>query len=122
METSLSSYVTQIGRGNPEVVAALVVDGDGRVRASEAVAQEVVRAAVAIVVPLRDLLDRAAAELGCGALQSTLVEGRDATFAIADVDGHRTAVVVGSSGAAPGALRADSLWLAEEIRRVEGVV
>ena len=103
------------------MTAAFVVDAEGRVNASETATPEVVRAAVAMVVPLRDFLDRAAAELGCGILRATVVEGSEASFAIADVDGNQTAVVIGASGAAPGALRADSLWLADELRRVLGV-
>jgi predicted regulator of Ras-like GTPase activity (Roadblock/LC7/MglB family) len=94
----------------------LVVDGDGHVEASESTAPELVTSAVAVTVPLRDLLDRAATELGCGELSATLVEGRDASLAIADVDGFRSVVVIGASGAAPGALRADSLWAAECLR------
>jgi len=97
------------------VVAALVVDGSGTVAANVGASPELVRAAVAMVVPLRDLLDRAAAELGCGTLKSTLVEGSDASFALADVDGETVAIVVGQSDASPGALRADSLWLATQL-------
>ncbi|WP_437758614.1 hypothetical protein [Sorangium sp. So ce1389] len=117
----MTMLVSTLARGNPEVTAAMVVDGQGRVQASETLAPEVVRAAVAMVVPLREFLDRAAAELGCGALRGTLVEGTEATFALADVDGDRTAVVVGASGASPGALRADSIWLADELRQRGGV-
>lgn len=120
MESGLTGLVTLLGRGNPEVTAAMVVDAAGRVQASEAVAPEVARAAVAMVVPLRDFLDRAAADLGCGVLRGTVVEGSEATFALADVDGDRTAIVIGASGAAIGAIRADALWLADELRRGAG--
>jgi predicted regulator of Ras-like GTPase activity (Roadblock/LC7/MglB family) len=120
MESNLTTLVSRIGRGNPEVTGALVVDGGGRVLASEGAAPEVVRAAVALMVPLRDFLDRTAAELGCGELRGALIEGASASLALADVDGDRTAVVIGASGAAPGALRADSLWLADELRRAGG--
>lgn len=104
-------------RGNPDIVGVLVVDGDGKVHASDFTASDLVAAAVAVAVPLRELLDRAAVELGCGELATTLVEGRDATLAVADVDGDRTLVIVGASGAAPGALRADALWAAESLRK-----
>ena len=114
----LVTQLTQtLALGNPDVVGVLVVDADGKVRASDATSSELVRAAVAMVVPLRDLLDRAAAELGCGEVVATLIEGREASLAIADIDGFRTVVVVGASGAAPGALRADAVWLAEQARK-----
>jgi predicted regulator of Ras-like GTPase activity (Roadblock/LC7/MglB family) len=105
-----------VARGNPDVLGVLVVDGDGKVHASESTSPDVVRAAVAMAIPLRDLLDRTAAELGCGELSATIVEGREASFAIADVDGFRSVVVIGATGAAPGALRADSLWIAARLR------
>jgi predicted regulator of Ras-like GTPase activity (Roadblock/LC7/MglB family) len=112
-----SSRLTQtVARGNPDVLGVLIVDGDGKVHATESTSPEIVRAAVAIAVPLRDLLDRSSAELGCGELSSTVVEGREASFAIADVDGFRSVVVIGATGAAPGSLRADSLWLAARLR------
>ncbi len=117
MESALASLVERLGRGNPEVTALMVIDAGGRVHASDGVAPEVLRAAVAMMVPLREFLDRAAADLGCGLLRGTVVEGSDATFALADVDGDRTAVVVGASGAAIGSIRADALWLAAELRR-----
>jgi predicted regulator of Ras-like GTPase activity (Roadblock/LC7/MglB family) len=105
-----------VARGNPDVLGVLVVDGDGKVHASESTSPDVVRAAVAMAIPLRDLLDRTAAELGCGELSATIVEGREASFAIADVDGFRSVVVIGATGAAPGSLRADSLWIAARLR------
>lgn len=120
MDTTLGALVARIGRGNPEVAAAMIVDSNGRVSASEALAPEIERAAVALIVPLRDFLDRAAAELGCGALHGAVIEGGDASIALADVDGVRTACVIGASGAAAGALRADALWLADELRRAGG--
>ena len=109
-----------VARGNPDVIGVLVVDGDGKVHATDSTSPDVVRAAVAMAVPLRDLLDRTTAELGCGELNATVVEGREASFAIADVDGFRSVVVIGSSGAAPGSLRADCLWIASRLREVEG--
>lgn len=116
MKNTFSLWSAAVARGNPEVMAALVVDGSGNVQASESASPELERTAVALLVPLRDLVDRAAADLGCGPLRACLTEGESASFAFADVDGYRTAVVVGRSGAAPGALRADSLWLAEKLR------
>ena len=104
-------------RGNPDVLGVLVVDADGRVHASDAAPEDVVQAAIALTVPLRELLDRTSAELGCGELRTTLIEGRTASIALADVDGFRTVVVIGATGAAGGALRADSLWIADRIRK-----
>ncbi len=115
--SSVSSLAQTLARGNPDIVGLLVVDADGRVHASESTSEDLVQAAVAITVPLRELLDRAAAELGCGELTATLVEGRDASLAIADIDGFRTVVVIGATGSAAGGLRADSLWVAERLRK-----
>lgn len=114
---TVTSLAQTVSRGNPDVLGVLVVDGDGQVHASESASPEVVRAAVAVAVPLRELLDRAATELGCGELSATVVEGREASIAIADVDGFRSVLVIGANGAAPGALRADSLWIAESLRK-----
>ena len=105
-----------ITHGNPDVIGLLVVDADGKVHASDSASPEVMRAAVAMTVPLCDLIDRTTAELGCGEHSATVVEGREASFAIADVDGFRCVLLIGASGAAPGALRADSLWLAARLR------
>ena len=114
--TDSSRFAQTVARGNPDVLGVLVVDGDGKVHATDSTSPDVVRAAVAMAIPLRDLLDRTAAELGCGELSSTVVEGRDASFAIADVDGFRSVIVIGATGAAPGSLRADSLWMAARLR------
>jgi predicted regulator of Ras-like GTPase activity (Roadblock/LC7/MglB family) len=114
--TDYVSLAQTLTRGNPDVLGLLVVDGDGRVHASESTSEDVVRAAAAVAVPLRELLDRAANELGCGEMSATVVEGRDASLAIADIDGFRSVVVIGAAGAAPGGLRADSLWIAERLR------
>lgn len=111
----ISQLTNTLTRGNPDVVGAIVVDADGKVRAED-VSPELLQAAVAIAVPLRELLDRASAELGCGEMVTTIVEGRAASLAIADVDGFRTVVVIGVSGAAVGALRADAKWLAQSLR------
>jgi predicted regulator of Ras-like GTPase activity (Roadblock/LC7/MglB family) len=110
-----------VTRDNAEVVAALVVDGEGRVEASEGTSAELVQAATAFALPLRELLERSSAELGCGLLRGTLVEGDAASFALADVDGGRTAILIGTSGAAPGPLRSDCLWLAEQLRQTGGL-
>lgn len=112
----IEALIQSLARSNPDLVAAMVIDPSGRVRASEAVAPEVARAAVALAVPARDLLDRVCAELGCGALRSVLIEGDLATLAFADVDGATTAVLVGATGAAAGALRADALAFVTGIR------
>ena len=114
---TVSSLAQTLSRGNPDILGVLVVDADGHVHASETTSPELVRSAVALTVPLRELLDRTASELGCGEMSATVLEGRDASLAIADVDGFRSVVVIGASGAAPGALRADSLWIAESLRR-----
>jgi predicted regulator of Ras-like GTPase activity (Roadblock/LC7/MglB family) len=114
--TNTNRLASMVARGNPDILAVLVIDGDGKVHATESASPQVVAAAVAMAIPLRDLLDRATAELGCGELSSTIVEGRDASFAIADVDGFRSVIVVGAGGASPGALRADTLWVAARVR------
>jgi predicted regulator of Ras-like GTPase activity (Roadblock/LC7/MglB family) len=102
----------ELRRNNAEVIGAFVIDGDGRVLAADAVTPDVSAAAVALVVPARELLDRVAAELGCGAVRTFFLEGDRASIAFADVDGSSTAVVLGQTSAAPGALRADALELA----------
>ena len=107
-------------RNNPDVLGALVVDARGTVRAADAVSAEVVAAAVALVVPARELLDRLAAELGCGAVRSVFVEGDRASLAFADVDGSSTSIVIGQTGAAPGALRADAVALSATWARAAG--
>jgi predicted regulator of Ras-like GTPase activity (Roadblock/LC7/MglB family) len=116
---SVSSLAETLARGNPDILGVLIVDGDGRVHASETTSPEVVSCAVAVAVPLRELLDRASSELGCGEMSATILEGRDASLAIADIDGFRSVIVIGANGAAPGALRADSLWVAEQVRKEE---
>jgi predicted regulator of Ras-like GTPase activity (Roadblock/LC7/MglB family) len=108
-DPKLEDLLQSLTQNNPDLVAVMVVDPSGRVNASQAVAPEVGRAAVALAVPARDLLDRVSAELGCGTLRSVLLEGDLATLAFADIDGASTAVLVGATGAAPGALRADAL-------------
>ena len=116
MTTSTNDDFRRIVQGNPDVACALLVDGDGGVHASEGASPDVVQAATAFLVPLRELLERATTELGGGLLRGTLVEGEAGLFALADVDGFRTVVVVGGREAAGGSLRADALWLAERAR------
>jgi predicted regulator of Ras-like GTPase activity (Roadblock/LC7/MglB family) len=113
---SIDELVLQITQGNAEVLGALVVDSNGTVLASNGVGVQMTTAAVAMVVPMRDFLERAVAELGCGALTASLIEGSSASLAVADVDGERTAIVVAKAGCSPGSLRADSLWLATAVR------
>jgi predicted regulator of Ras-like GTPase activity (Roadblock/LC7/MglB family) len=115
----LDAYLDQLSRANPDVNALLVIDGSGLVHSNQAASGELARVAVAMAMPLRELLERTAAELGCGELRTTLVEGESASFALADVDGARSVVVIGAAGASPGALRADSVWLADRIRSSE---
>jgi predicted regulator of Ras-like GTPase activity (Roadblock/LC7/MglB family) len=119
-EQRLDTYLEALNRGNPDVTALLVIDGAGRVQASRSASSELTRVAVAMAAPLRELLDRTSAELGCGELRATLVEGTNASFALADVDGDRSVMVVGATRAIPGALRADSLWLADQLRSLGG--
>jgi predicted regulator of Ras-like GTPase activity (Roadblock/LC7/MglB family) len=102
----------QLTLHNSELVAALIVEPTGRVRTSGGLAPEVAKAATALAVPARDLLERVCAELGCGALRAVLIEGDHATLAFADIDGASTAVLVGATGAAAGALRADAIAFA----------
>jgi predicted regulator of Ras-like GTPase activity (Roadblock/LC7/MglB family) len=116
---ALVEALGEIARGNGDVSCAFVVDDDGKVSAAEGAPAETVAAAVAMVVPLRALLDRATAELGAGQLAATVIEGDRGVLALADVDGARTVVVLGAHGAAPGALRADAAWVAERIRLAE---
>lgn len=116
---SIDSFVRQLARGNPEITGAMLVEASGAVAASEGLGEQLATAAVALVLPLREFLDRAAAELGCGALACSIVEGSAASFALADIDGSRTAIVLGRPGCSPGALRADALWLADQLRMAE---
>jgi predicted regulator of Ras-like GTPase activity (Roadblock/LC7/MglB family) len=111
-----SLLATQICRSNPTVTLAFVVDSQGNVQPTEKADQRLLKAAVAMVVPFRELAERTAAELGCGMFRCVLLEGESASIAMADVDGERIAVVVGGSDSFPGALRADALWFARSLR------
>lgn len=117
---TVNHLAQMLTRGNPDVAGVLVIDGDGRVHASDATSEDLVKTAIAIVVPLRELVDRASTELGCGEMNVTLVEGRQASIAITDVDGFRSVVVIGANGSASGALRADALWVADHLRKSGG--
>lgn len=118
-ETNLERALGEVSKNNPEVVAAMCVDPSGSVKVSEAVAPEIARAATALAVPARDLLERVAAELGCGALKMVLIEGELATIAFVDVDGSSMGVLVGATGASPGALRSDARRLAARLAEEE---
>jgi len=107
-----SEVARELRRNNHEVIGAFVIDGDGHAFIADAVTADLTAAVVALVVPARELLDRVAAELGCGAVRSFFLEGDRASIAFADVDGASTAVVLGQTAAAPGALRADAVTLA----------
>lgn len=113
---NLSSLVKRLSRANPHAPLAFLVDGKGSLHCPDGMHSAVVRPAVAQVVQLRDVANRLMAELGCGALQSVILDGDGGNLALADVDGARTAVVMGGGGAPPGALRADALWLAQSLR------
>ena len=124
--TNLASTTAQtrgvlwnVANGNPDILAVILVDADGRVHASQAADPSLVQAATALVVPLREMLDRTAAELGCGALVDTFVTGESACFALADVDGSRSVVVIGASASSPGALRSDARFVADGVRAGE---
>jgi predicted regulator of Ras-like GTPase activity (Roadblock/LC7/MglB family) len=111
----------RLSNGNPDIAAVLLVDGDGQVHASDAADPRLVQVATALVVPLREMLDRAAAELGCGALLDTFVTGEHACFALADVDGNRSVIIIGASASSPGALRSDARLAAESVRAGEAL-
>jgi predicted regulator of Ras-like GTPase activity (Roadblock/LC7/MglB family) len=117
MQKAFGGLVSRIGRENPGLASAMLIDAEGRVHASNLAAPELIRAAADLVLQLRRSLERAAVELGYGMLRGTLIEGSEATFALASVDNEMMAVLVGTPGASPGTLRADSLWLADELRR-----
>ena len=117
---SIVELLAQVTAGNSEILGSVVVDGDGTVVATHGIGQQMTSAAVAMVVPMRDFLERAAAELGCGALTVSLIEGSTASMAVADIDGMRSAIVVAKPGCSPGALRADALWVAQQMANQAG--
>ena len=112
----LQSLVRDVVSGNPDVLAAFVFDHRGRVDASSGASEAMIEAAVALCVPLRDMLDRAAASLGCGDMKSTLVLGSKASLGVSDIDGLRAVAVMGAEKAPSGALLQDARWLAERLR------
>ncbi|MEM9876314.1 MAG: roadblock/LC7 domain-containing protein, partial [Myxococcota bacterium] len=71
---------------NPHVQMVAVMDATGAVDGSDTL-DKWVEAATALVRPFRELAERTSVELGCGGLKTTLIEGQDATLALADVDG-----------------------------------
>ena len=58
---NLDPLVERVARGNPEVPGAILVDAGGTVPASDGLGDQLANVAVALVLPLRDFLDRAAA-------------------------------------------------------------
>lgn len=114
-ESVLPQLVQQLCRGNPQVLAALLVDEQGRALHQHEGDSELVNASVSMVLPLRELLEHLLAELGCGALQQAVVEGSAGSIALADVDGRRTVMLIGAGEAAPGALRSDARWLSQRL-------
>lgn len=116
----LTSLVREVAGGNPGVMGALVFDDEGRVEASAGTDEGMVEAAVAMFVPMREMLERAAASLGCGEMRTTLLQGSKATLAVSDVDGIQAVALMGVEGAAPGPLLQDSAWLARQLREGGG--
>jgi predicted regulator of Ras-like GTPase activity (Roadblock/LC7/MglB family) len=113
---NLSSLVKRLSRANPHAPLAFLVDNKGTLHCPDGMQTAAVRPAVAQVVKLREVASRLMTELGCGAMQSVLLDGDSGNLALAGVDGERMAVIVGGSAAPPGALRADALWLAQSLR------
>jgi predicted regulator of Ras-like GTPase activity (Roadblock/LC7/MglB family) len=113
---TLSSLVKRICRANPAAPVAFVVDSKGNVHCPDGLHASALRAAMGLALPLRELAERTAADMGCGAFQHMLLSGSAGTLAMADVDGDRTAVVLAPAEAAAGALRADAIWLARSLR------
>jgi predicted regulator of Ras-like GTPase activity (Roadblock/LC7/MglB family) len=100
---------------NPDLHALLLIDAEGSVRAAAGAQDDLVTSATAFVRPIRELMDRSTAQLGCGALRATLIEGAKGSIALADVDGERTLLAIGVAGSAPGSLRADAMSIAAKI-------
>lgn len=112
----LTGLVREVTGGNPSVLGAFIFDVDGHVEASSGTADDLVTAAVALCVPLRDMLERTSASLGCGEMRSTLLQGSKASLAVTDVDGVQAVAVMGVEGAPAGALLSDSAWIARRLR------
>lgn len=110
-------HLATLQANNPDVAAYVVFDGSGNVEASGSFDEHLEQAAVAMLTPLRDLLDRSGAELGCGEVRTCVLEGTEGSIALADVDGVRAVAVLGARGAAMGSLVADARWLAGELAR-----
>lgn len=118
--SDINGLVRELVGGNPDVMGAFVFDADGRVEASSGAPEELLGAAVALFVPMRDLLERTAASLGCGEMQSALVLGATASIGVSDVDGVRAVAVLGAEGAPTGSLLQESQWLARRLREGGG--
>ncbi|MEM9693682.1 MAG: roadblock/LC7 domain-containing protein [Myxococcota bacterium] len=115
---SIETLLQRIQSNNPFVTAIAVVDQDGSVEAGQ-MEGSWIAAATALLVPLRELLDRTGTELGCGPFTSTLFEGGDASLALADVDGASSVLVLGSTHAPGGALLEDARWVASQLQSEE---
>lgn len=113
---SVQSIFDQLLGSRDDVLGAVVVADSGQSVTTRGV-NGMAAAATALVAPLRDMLERATAELGGGQFQCTLVESDTGKLALADIDGSRTVVLVGSADVAPGLLRHDALSLAEALRQ-----
>ncbi len=113
---SVQSIFDQLLGSRDDVLGAVVVADSGQSVTTRGV-NGMAAAATALVAPLRDMLERTTAELGGGQFQCTLVESDTGKLALADIDGLRTVVLVGSADVAPGLLRHDALSLAEALRQ-----
>jgi hypothetical protein len=119
MSNSVQTLFATVHADNPDVTAVILVDGAGRASASVGDERRLVAASTALMVPLREMLERCTAELGAGDFASCIIQGSDSSLAVADVDGERTVAVVGAPHAAPGSLLADARWLAAAMRQQE---
>jgi predicted regulator of Ras-like GTPase activity (Roadblock/LC7/MglB family) len=98
-----------------DIQGAIVVAEDGSAICTRG-SQGLAAAATALVVPLRDVLERTVAELGGGRLGLAMIEAETGRFCIADVDGNATVVVVAGADTAPGLVRHEALTLAAALR------
>lgn len=112
---TVQAIFDQLLGSRDDVLGAVVVADSGQATTTRGV-NGMAAAATALVAPLRDMLERATAELGGGRFQCTLVESDTSKLALADIDGLRTVVLVGSADVAPGLLRHDALSFAEALR------
>jgi predicted regulator of Ras-like GTPase activity (Roadblock/LC7/MglB family) len=112
---SLQSIFDRVIGVRDEIQGAIVVSQDGTALCTRG-SQGLATAATALVVPLRDVLERAAAELGGGRLVATMIEAETGRFCIADIDGVATVVVVAGADSSPGLVRHEALTLATALR------